>query len=291
MAPQVGSLPDPMAGLTAFLLTPETRTGPQNAMVSLSQRFPWFGKLDLRSQRALAAAAAAGASAEAKALELVTETRRLAYELAFLDRWRDIVRADRVDPRPLRGAGRVPLHRRRRPRPGGDQDPGGDHQGRVPPAPDRRPPGHRSSPSSTPCATGRPGWRSSRRRCPKPRQVRRVDGHARAPGARRPAGDRTGRRGDLRRREEHRAGRPRTLPGRHRRLHLHPGRQARRRARPDQPAPGQRRRHPRPHRLGQPAGLAGPDRGRPRGGAGPEARRRELARGRWPPASTAPWAS
>jgi len=95
MAPQVGSLPDPMAGLTAFLLTPETRTGPQNAMVSLSQRFPWFGKLDLRSQRALAAAAAAGAQAEAKALELVTETRRLAYELAFLDQWRDIVRADR----------------------------------------------------------------------------------------------------------------------------------------------------------------------------------------------------
>lgn len=95
MAPQAGSLPDPMAGLTAFLLTPETRTGPQNAMVSLSQRFPWFGKLDLRSQRALAAAAAAGAEAEARALELVTETRRLAYELAFLDGWRDIVRSDR----------------------------------------------------------------------------------------------------------------------------------------------------------------------------------------------------
>jgi len=95
VAPQVGSLPDPMAGLTAFLLTPETRTGPQNAMVSLSQRVPWFGKLDLRSQRALAAAAAAGAEAEARALELVTETRRLAYELAFLDQWRDIVQADR----------------------------------------------------------------------------------------------------------------------------------------------------------------------------------------------------
>ena len=95
VAPQVGSLPDPMAGLTAFLLTPETRTGPQNAMISLSQRVPWFGKLDLRSQRALAAAAAAGARAEAKALELVTETRRLAYELAFLDQWRDIVQADR----------------------------------------------------------------------------------------------------------------------------------------------------------------------------------------------------
>ncbi len=94
VAPQVRSLPDPMAGLTAFVLTPETRTGPQNVMVSLSQRFPWFGKLDLRARRALSAAAAAGAEAEAQALELVTETRRLAYELTFLDRWRAIVRAD-----------------------------------------------------------------------------------------------------------------------------------------------------------------------------------------------------
>ncbi len=96
VAPQVGSLPDPMAGLTAFLLTPETRTGPQNAMVSLSQRFPWFGKLDLREQRALYAAATAHAEAEAKALDLVTETRRLAYELAFLDEWREIIRTDQT---------------------------------------------------------------------------------------------------------------------------------------------------------------------------------------------------
>lgn len=96
VAPQVSSLADPMAGLTAFLLSPETRTGPQNAMVSLSQRFPWFGKLDLREQRALYSAAAAHAEAEAKALDLVTETRRLAYELAFLDQWREIIRADQT---------------------------------------------------------------------------------------------------------------------------------------------------------------------------------------------------
>jgi outer membrane protein TolC len=96
VAPQVRSLPDPMAGLTAFLLTPETRVGPQNVMVSLSQRFPWFGKLDLRARRALYQAAAAHAEAESKALDLVTETRRLAYELSFLDEWREIVRTDRI---------------------------------------------------------------------------------------------------------------------------------------------------------------------------------------------------
>lgn len=95
-APQARSLPDPMAGLTAFLLTPETRVGPQRAMVALSQRFPWFGKLGLREQAALYAAAAARADVAARELTLVTETRRLAYELAFLDAWDEILGTDRA---------------------------------------------------------------------------------------------------------------------------------------------------------------------------------------------------
>ncbi len=94
-APQVRSLPDPMAGLTAFLLTPETRVGPQQAMVALSQRFPWFGKLGLREQGVLYAAAAARADVAARELTLVTETRRLAYELGFLDTWDGILDTDR----------------------------------------------------------------------------------------------------------------------------------------------------------------------------------------------------
>ncbi|MCG6963580.1 MAG: TolC family protein [Acidobacteria bacterium] len=83
-APQVKALPDPTASLTAYLLTPETRVGPQYAMVSLSQKFPWFGKLSLKEQAALAGAAAARAGVEARRLSLVTEVRRLAYELAFV---------------------------------------------------------------------------------------------------------------------------------------------------------------------------------------------------------------
>jgi len=95
-APQVAALPDPVAGLTAFLLSPETRVGPQQVMVSLGQRFPWFGKLGLRERSALHAAAAARAEAETQALELVTEVRSLAYELAFLDAWEEILEADRA---------------------------------------------------------------------------------------------------------------------------------------------------------------------------------------------------
>ena len=48
--PQVGQLPDPMLAITQYARSPETRVGPQTTMVSLSQRFPWFGKLKDREQ-------------------------------------------------------------------------------------------------------------------------------------------------------------------------------------------------------------------------------------------------
>jgi cobalt-zinc-cadmium efflux system outer membrane protein len=95
-APQVKALPDPVAGITAYLQTPETRVGPQQAMVSLSQRFPWFGKLELREKAALYQAAAARAKVEAARLHLVTEVRRLAYELAFQDVFETVVNEDRT---------------------------------------------------------------------------------------------------------------------------------------------------------------------------------------------------
>ncbi len=94
-APQVRALPDPVAGVTAYLLSPETRVGPQQAMVSLSQRFPWFGTLHLKEQKALLEATAARARVESERLRLVTETRRLAYELAFTNAYESVVRQDR----------------------------------------------------------------------------------------------------------------------------------------------------------------------------------------------------
>ncbi len=94
-APQVRALPDPVAGVTAYLLSPETRVGPQQAMISLSQRLPWFGTLHLKEQSALLEATAARARVEAERLRLVTETRRLAYELAFTNAYESVVRQDR----------------------------------------------------------------------------------------------------------------------------------------------------------------------------------------------------
>ncbi len=95
-APQVRALPDPVAGVTAFLMSPQTRVGPQQAALSLSQHFPWFGKLRLREQAALAEAAAAEARVEAERLQLVTEARRQYYELAFLDAYAKVVGSDRM---------------------------------------------------------------------------------------------------------------------------------------------------------------------------------------------------
>jgi outer membrane protein TolC len=95
-APQVRALPDPVASLTPFLASPQTRVGPQQAAASLSQRLPWFGKLALKEQAALHAAASARADAEARALALVTETRRLYYDLAFLAAQEVEVRTDRA---------------------------------------------------------------------------------------------------------------------------------------------------------------------------------------------------
>jgi outer membrane protein, heavy metal efflux system len=89
------SWPDPMASLTAFALTPETRVGAQRWSVSVQQRFPWFGKLAERERQAAARAVAASLAVEARALELVTEARVLLWELAFLDAQQAILGDDR----------------------------------------------------------------------------------------------------------------------------------------------------------------------------------------------------
>ena len=94
-APQVKALPDPVVSVTAFLLSPETRVGPQYGTVALSQRFPWFGKLPAREQVELAAAVAARTRVASRRLEIVTEGRRLAFELAWLNHEEREVRADR----------------------------------------------------------------------------------------------------------------------------------------------------------------------------------------------------
>jgi len=94
-APQAGAMPDPVASLTLFLQTPETRVGPQQGGVMLAQKLPWFGKLDLQEQAALYQSASAWARVNARRLGLTTKTRSLYHELAYLAAFERVVNEDR----------------------------------------------------------------------------------------------------------------------------------------------------------------------------------------------------
>ena len=96
VAPQAKALPDPMLGATAYASSPETRVGPQTFTGTISQKLPWSGKLGLKEKAALERADALEAQVEARRLELVTDTRRLYYDLAFLDAWSKVVESDRA---------------------------------------------------------------------------------------------------------------------------------------------------------------------------------------------------
>ena len=81
--PQANSLPDPMLTTTAFLQAIQTAAGPQEAAMSLSQKFPWFGKLSLRGQVAYQDAMAAYAQATAVELKVIEDVKLAYYDLYF----------------------------------------------------------------------------------------------------------------------------------------------------------------------------------------------------------------
>ena len=95
-SPQVKALPDPTATLTWFVMSPQTRVGPQRAAVSLMQRLPWFGTLKIDEQASLWDAVASRARLEAARIEIVTEARTDYHELQFLDIESRVVKEDRA---------------------------------------------------------------------------------------------------------------------------------------------------------------------------------------------------
>lgn len=84
---QSNALPDPVFQVTHFVESVQTRTGPQENVLSLSQRIPWFGKLD---QRGL------GASAEAEAVWYAWQSRQLSVALAVANLFFDYGLNDRA---------------------------------------------------------------------------------------------------------------------------------------------------------------------------------------------------
>lgn len=83
---QATARPDPMFTLTQHLQPPETRVGPQIAMLAVRQRLPGFGKLDLRGRVAASAAVEQGEQHRAQRADLVRSVKGAWYDLAFIDR-------------------------------------------------------------------------------------------------------------------------------------------------------------------------------------------------------------
>ncbi len=94
--PQVTALPDPMLGLSRHVRTPETRVGPQTTLISLSQRFPWFGKLSDQGKVAAKNAAALAELHEASKLEVVRQVKLAYYDLSYIDRAISITQEDEL---------------------------------------------------------------------------------------------------------------------------------------------------------------------------------------------------
>ncbi len=86
MVSQARTLPDPRFNYGYFIQEVETRVGPQEQRVGLSQMFPWFGKLKLRGEAALEGANAAQQQYEAAKLKLFDEVNQAYYELYYLGR-------------------------------------------------------------------------------------------------------------------------------------------------------------------------------------------------------------
>ncbi|UCD57206.1 MAG: TolC family protein [Candidatus Hydrogenedentota bacterium] len=93
--PQATTLPDPEFAISQFIHKPETRVGPQDTLLSISQKFPWFGKLDARGEMALRDALAAAEQYQAQIREIVAAVKRAYYDLAYLDEAIRITRQDR----------------------------------------------------------------------------------------------------------------------------------------------------------------------------------------------------
>ena len=87
--------PDPVASATLFALPPETRVGPQRFKAQITQTIPLPGKLALQERTAELAIEPARAQVRVVEADLVTETRRLFYELAFLERHRELLTSER----------------------------------------------------------------------------------------------------------------------------------------------------------------------------------------------------
>ncbi len=93
--PQVTALPDPKLSYRHFFQEVETRVGPQQFAVGLSQTLPWLGKLRLQGEMASQTAKAAAARVATVQNEIIAEVASAWYELYYFERALEIMRGNR----------------------------------------------------------------------------------------------------------------------------------------------------------------------------------------------------
>lgn len=89
---QRGVLPDPVLSGGVFVSPVETRVGPQQAKISMSQMFPWFGTLKAQSRQADFTSKAAYFSYLETANELVYMIKTSYYQLTYIDQQLSVIR-------------------------------------------------------------------------------------------------------------------------------------------------------------------------------------------------------
>ena len=82
--PQAKALDDPKFTYSYFIEEVETRVGPQQQKFGIMQVFPWFGKIQARTDVAAAKAQAAKQRYEATKLKLFRQVKVVFYEFAYL---------------------------------------------------------------------------------------------------------------------------------------------------------------------------------------------------------------
>ncbi|MFB6306090.1 MAG: TolC family protein, partial [Flavobacteriales bacterium] len=84
--PQVGALPDPEVAFGYFIQPVETRIGPQNASVSVNQKFPWFGTLKAKENAATKKAKIKQQAFKEFKSKLFYRVKSTYYELYFINK-------------------------------------------------------------------------------------------------------------------------------------------------------------------------------------------------------------
>ncbi len=92
--PQATALPEPVLEFNPGPRMAETRVGPQMLMMSLSQEFPWFGKLAEKGQVAAKEAEMERQSRETLQAEIVRQVKLAYFDLAYIDSAIAITRQD-----------------------------------------------------------------------------------------------------------------------------------------------------------------------------------------------------